>query len=93
MLGIVILALSGLGWLLIGYGFSALLIVKIALVVGIFVLGPIIDNAVEPKFRSLAPANGEAPPPEFLKTYRQLVGLEMTAASLFDVIFALGVSL
>ena len=93
VLGIIILALSGLGWLLIGYEFSTLLIVKIVLVVGMFILGPIIDNAVEPKFRTLAPVPGEAPTPEFHKTYRQLLGLEVIATALFYAIFAIGVSL
>lgn len=93
VLGIIILALSGLGWLLIGYEFSTLLIVKIVLVVGMFILGPIIDNAVEPKFRTLAPVPGAAPTPEFHKTYRQLLGLEVIATALFYAIFAIGISL
>ena len=93
VLGIIILALSGVGWLLIGYEFSALLIVKIILVAGMFVLGPIIDNVVEPTFRKLAPPPEEAPSPEFRKVQKQLLSLEVAATVLFYVIFALGVSL
>jgi len=93
VIGIIILALSGVGWLFIGYEFSTLLIVKIILVVIMFVIGPVIDNVVEPKFRKLAPASNELPSPGFRKAQRQLLALEVTATALFYVIFAFGVLL
>ncbi|MEW5701123.1 MAG: hypothetical protein AB1792_02715 [Candidatus Zixiibacteriota bacterium] len=71
VLGLVILAVSGIGWLLIGYGFSTLLIVKIVLVAAMFVVGPIIDNVVEPRFHKLAPVSVTAPSPEFREVQQQ----------------------
>ena len=93
VLGMIILSLSGIGWLLIGYEFSALLIVKIILVGGMFVLGPIIDNVVEPKFHRLAPAANAVPSPEFRSVQKQHLAFEVAATLLFYAIFALGVSL
>lgn len=93
IIGLVILALSGIGWLVSGYGFSTLLIVKTVLVVAIFVIGPIIDNVVEPRFRKLAPADGAAPSLEFQAAFKHLLGFEIAATALFYVIFAIGVSL
>src|SRR5512147_1920148 len=55
IVGIMMLALSGAGWLLLGYPLTSRLVVKIALVAAILVLGPIIDNVTEPRFRKLAP--------------------------------------
>ena len=45
--GLILLTLSGIGWLILGYGFSAQLIAKIILVVVIWALGPVIDNVIE----------------------------------------------
>jgi hypothetical protein len=93
VLGIIIMSLSGVGWLLIGYEFSTLLIVKIILVVGMFVLGSTIDNVVEPRLHKLALGPNEVPSPEFQKVQQQHFILEVAATVLFYVIFALGVSL
>jgi hypothetical protein len=57
--GMILLALSGVGWLLVAHDLTPLLIVKLALFGSVFVLGPIIDNIAEPKFRKLAPAAGK----------------------------------
>jgi len=45
--GLILLTLSGIGWLILGYGFSAQLIAKIILVVVIWALGPVIDKVIE----------------------------------------------
>ncbi len=84
--GLVLLIVSGAGWLLLGYPFTPLLIAKIALVTAIFVLGPIIDNAVEPRFRALAPAPGAAPSAGFLRIQKRYVTLELVATALFYLI-------
>ena len=55
ILGLILLTLSGIGWILIGYSFTSPLVVKIILVVVIWILGPIIDNVIEPKFQKYAP--------------------------------------
>ncbi len=86
ILGLALLTLSGIGWLLLGYPFTALLAVKVVLVAAIWVLGPVIDNAVEPKFRKLAPALGEPASPAFVRVQQQYLALEVLATLLFYVI-------
>lgn len=84
--GMVLVTLSGIGWLLIGYAFTTLLIVKLVLVAAVWVLGPIIDNVAEPSFRKLAPKPGEPASPEFLVVMRRYLLLEVLATGLFYVI-------
>lgn len=92
ILGIVLLTLSGIGWLLIGYPLTALLIVKVGLVTAIWVLGPIIDNVVQPRFQRLAPAPGEPPSPAFMHVQRQYLMLEVTATLLFYIVIVIWVA-
>jgi hypothetical protein len=82
----ILLTLSGVGWLILGYGFGTLLIVKLGLVAAIWVLGPVIDNVVEPRFRSLAPGPGEPATPAFIRIQRRYVVWETVAPSLFYLI-------
>jgi hypothetical protein len=89
ILGLVLLTLSGIGWLLIGYPFTSLLVVKIILVGAIWVLGPIIDNVVEPKFMKLAPALGEPASTAFIRAQKQYLTLEIVATLLFYVIIVI----
>ena len=86
VLGLALLTLSGVGWMLIGYPFTPTLIVKLALVASIWVLGPIIDNVVEPRFQKLAPKPGESASSEFLRNQQRYLLLEMLATGLFYVI-------
>jgi hypothetical protein len=86
ILGLVLLTLSGIGWLLLGYGFTTTLVVKLVLVGVIWVLGPVIDNVVEPKFTRLAPGAGEAPSPAFLQAGNQYLRFEFVATALFYII-------
>jgi hypothetical protein len=86
ILGLALLTLSGIGWLLLGYPLTPLLIVKLALVGVIWVLGPIIDNVVEPKFRELAPGPGESASPAFIRVRQRYLLLEVSATGLFYVI-------
>ncbi len=86
VLGIVLLTLSGIGWLVRGYPFTPLLAVKLALVAAVWVLGPVIDNVAEPRFRALAPAAGEAPSPAFVRAQARYLTLEVVATALFYVI-------
>ena len=87
--GMILLTASGIGWTLLGYPLTPALIVKIVLVAVIWVLGPIIDNVAEPRFRRLAPAPGEAFSPAFLRARRLYMSLEFTATLLFYVIIVL----
>jgi hypothetical protein len=91
VLGLALLTLSGVGWLLLGYPFAPLLVVKLALVVAIWVLGPVIDNVVEPKFQKLAPEPGESASPAFIRIQQHYLLLEVTATGLFYVIVAMWV--
>jgi hypothetical protein len=93
ILGLVLLTASGVGWLLLGYRFTPFLVVKVALVAAIWVLGPIIDNVVEPAFRNLAPAAGESPSPDFVRARQRYVRVETLATGLFYVIVVMGVRL
>lgn len=91
ILGLILLTLSGVGWLLLGYPFTPLLVVKIALVAAVWALGPIIDNVVEPRFRKLVPSSGEAASPTFSRIRRTYLVLEVSATLLFYVIIVIWV--
>lgn len=93
ILGLILTALSGIGWLYQGYPFTALLIVKLVLVAAILVLGPIIDNVAEPKFRKLAPGIGDSASVEFIQARKRYLTLEIAATGLFYVIVAIWVLL
>lgn len=92
IVGLILLTLSGIGWLLTGYPMTPLLIVKAVLVAVIFVLGPIIDNLVEPKFRKLAPGPGESPSLDFMRVQKQYLTLEVAATLLFYIIIVIWVA-
>jgi len=91
ILGMVLLTLSGIGWLLLGHAFTPRLIVKLVLVAAIWVLGPVIDNVAEPRFQESAPAPGEAPSPSFVRNRDRYLALEWIATLLFYVIIVLWV--
>lgn len=93
ILGLVILTLSGIGWLIMGYTFTPLLISKIVLVALTWVLGPIIDNVAEPKFVKLAPGPEENASQEFVRAHKQFLALELTATLLFYASLIMGVLL
>lgn len=84
--GMALLTLSGIGWLLLGYPFTTLLVVKLALVVAGWVIGGTIDKVAEPAFRHLAPATGSPATPEFLSARNRYLALESAATVLFYVI-------
>jgi hypothetical protein len=91
VLGLGLLTLSGIGWLLLGYPFTPTLVVKLALVAAIWVLGPLIDNVVEPKFRKLAPGPGEPASPAFIIIQKRYLMMEIIATGLFYVIILMWV--
>jgi hypothetical protein len=93
VLGLILLTLSGIGWLLLGYPFTTVLIAKLILVGAIWVLGPIIDNVVEPRFARLAPVGDELPSPDFLSTQKRYLALEVAATGAFYGVVALWVIL
>lgn len=84
--GIILLTLSGIIWLIDGYPFSTELIIKIVLVALIWILGPIIDNVAEPKFKQLAPGSDQPASPEFSIIMKKYPALEILATGLFYII-------
>jgi len=84
--GMILLTLSGVAWLFAGYELKGILAVKVALVAGVWVLGPVIDKVAEPRFRQLAPAAGEPASVAFLRAERGYLSLEAVATALFYVI-------
>lgn len=89
--GMILLALSGVGWLLVAYDLTPLLVVKLVLFGSVFVLGPVIDNVAEPKVRALVPAPGEEASAAFLRARTQYMALEFAATGLFYAIVVLWV--
>ena len=86
ILGLALLVFSGIGFMLTGYQFTPLLVVKLVLVGTILVLGPVIDNVIEPRFLRLAPAAGTSPSPAFIRIQRRYLLAETIATGLFYVI-------
>jgi hypothetical protein len=87
--GIVLLLVSGIGWLLLGYDFTPLLVAKLILVAAILALGPVIDNVLEPRFRALAPAAGEPASAEFERARSRYLAVEVVATGLFYAVLIL----
>jgi hypothetical protein len=93
-IGLVLMTLSGIYWIFYyDLSITTLLAVKIVLVLGIWVIGPIIDFAIEPRYASLAPKHGEPARPAFLRIQKQYLGLETAATALFYAIVVIGVRL
>jgi hypothetical protein len=84
--GMILVTLSGIGWLLSGYPLISSLIVKIILVAAVWILGPIIDNVVEPKFRLLAAETGQTDSPDFILIRKKYLALEIIATSIFYIV-------
>jgi len=90
VIGMILLTLSGVGWLWIGYQLTPRLVVKLVLVAAIWALGPFIDNVVEPRFKKLAPA-GEPPSPAFVRIQKQYLAVEIVATGLFYAVIVIWV--
>lgn len=86
VLGLVLLVVSGIGWLLLGHPWTPLLVVKLVLVAVIFVLGPVIDKVAEPAYRGHAPGAGQAPSAAFRRAERRYLALEIAATALLYVV-------
>jgi hypothetical protein len=87
--GMTLLTLSGIGFLMVGFPFTSRLAVKVVVVAALWGLGPIIDNVLEPKFRTLAPEAGAPAPLEFIKAQGRYVATEILATSLFYLIIVI----
>ena len=77
--GMILLTLSGIGWLFVGHPLTQILIVKLVLVAALWVVGPVIDKVAEPRFRRLASTAGGPISSEFVRAERAYVALEVAA--------------
>lgn len=93
VLGLILMTLTGIIWLVLGYGFSTLMIVKLILVGAAWVTGILIDNVTEPQFKKLTPAKGEEASHAFLLVQKKHFELEVIATLLFYIIMVIGVLL
>lgn len=91
IVGIGLLVASGVGWLLIGYPMTPLLVTKLVLVAAVLVMGPVIDNVVEPRYRAHAPTAGAPVSAEFVAARRRYVVFEAVATALFYAVTVLWV--
>lgn len=91
VIGMILLTLSGIGWLLLGYQLTPRLVVKLILVGALWALGPFIDNVVEPKFQKMAPVLGDPPSPAFGRIQNQYLIVEVVATGLFYAVIVVWV--
>jgi hypothetical protein len=82
IVGQVLATLTGITWLVLGYALAPLLVAKLVLVGAVWILGPVIDNVVEP-------APGDAPSPAFLAVQRRYLLLETAATGIFYAIIVM----
>jgi hypothetical protein len=83
VIGMILLTSSGIGWLIYGYPIGTELIIKLVLVGSVWILGPVIDNVFEPKFRKLAPSAGQTATAGFANAYYNYITIEIIATALF----------
>jgi hypothetical protein len=89
--GLVLLTTSGIAFIVLGHPTTTPLIVKVALVVILWGLGPVIDKVAEPAFVRLARSAGPAASPEFARAHRRYLALELVATGLMSASTVLGV--
>lgn len=88
--GMVLLGLSGIAWLLLGYPFSPRLIVKLVLVALMPVTGALISR-MEHRLEQVLPVTNGAGSPAFVVARKQYVAIETAATTLFYLIILLWV--
>lgn len=93
VLGLILMTVSGIIWLILGYGFPTTMIVKLVFVGALWAVGLLIDNLTEPQFRKLAPAQGEKASDAFILIQKKHLVMEVIGALLFYIIVVLGVLL
>jgi hypothetical protein len=84
--GMILLTLSGIGFLWQGFRVGTVLGVKIVMVVALWAAGPLIDNVFEPRYRRLAPGVGQLATPEFVGAEGRFLAAEAFATGLFYAI-------
>jgi len=84
--GMILLTLSGVGFLWQGFRVGTVLGVKIVMVVALWAAGPLIDNVFEPRYRELAPALGQPASTDFARAEGRFLAAETFATGLFYAI-------
>lgn len=84
--GLVLMTLSGLGFLLYGYPFSIGLIIKLILVGAVWLIGPYIDKVIEPEFQAQAEITDNPASAEFQSIQKKYFTAELVATGLFYLI-------
>ncbi|MBI4913154.1 MAG: hypothetical protein HY823_10485 [Acidobacteria bacterium] len=88
--GLMLLSLSGIGWMLLGRPFTLLLIAKLSAAALLWMVGPLIDKVVEPRFRSAFSMAGAAPSNHFLRAERSYIHMEVAATALMFAATVMG---
>jgi Na+-transporting methylmalonyl-CoA/oxaloacetate decarboxylase gamma subunit len=91
--GMILLTLSGIAFIITGYSVAFLLILKIIIVAGIWIIGPIIDSRAEPKVKKLYPSPGAQPSAAFTRAHQQHLLLEIIATIMMYAALIIGVLL
>jgi hypothetical protein len=91
--GLVLLTLSGIGWLLLGYPLTPLLGLKLLAVAMLWGLGPYIDKVIEPRLRNLAAPQGGLASAPLAQLQTRHLSLEALANGLFYAAVVIGVLL
>ena len=89
--GLVLATATGAAWLVLGRPITAAVAGKLVLAAALWVLGPVIDKVVEPRFVRLAPAPGGPATPEFARARFRYVTAEVVATGLLGGLTVLGV--
>ena len=88
--GLILVTLSGIIWLVRGFPFTPVLVTKVILVVLVWIIGPVIDNVIEPKFVTAAASGATL---QVAGAYRKYLTAEVIATSLLYAITLFGVIL
>ena len=86
ILGMILLTLSGIIWIIIGYSITTALGIKLGLVLALWMLGPYMDKVVEPKFYKLATTPAMKGSAELMQVQKQYLTMEVTATLIYYVI-------
>lgn len=92
ILGLILATLSGGFWLAEGYPWSPLLIAKVVFVGLLWLVGPVIDNLVEPRLEKAAPVSAQSTP-DFVSAQRTHLVFEVGATTLMYAAFVAGSAL
>jgi len=88
--GMILLTASGVGFVALGRPFTTMLVVKIALALGVWGVGPVIDKVLEPRLRE-AVASGPSGSAALRQIRPRYVAIEVAATLLLVSVTVLGV--